>query len=844
MKRVLGILGLVCICITGMAQTPQELIDCNEEDFLKNTNSAYTPPKYTLPTRNAWQKWSRRRTTRQTFTYQKNNISLGATTIITAEDIALTPARNLLDLIEVYVPGAYWLNYEEGKVIGMRGSVASRNLRYKVFVDGVNVNQETHAGAINELEGWDMDDIAQIEIIRGASAARYGTGAVAGVILITTKVAGKKKLTRVNAGFLSGYNSMGGNFIHSISSSDLDFRFFGSWRKSAGYTPNTLASQLLGDFPAYGYIGQDFIASPLNNPALSLYGDYDKLPQLKLAAQLKFRKKWDVRLRYTSAGSALNGGGTKSYRQTGLVVDSVTTDANGFPIYNYSREYAELVDMKAFRTRQFTASLGRQWQYLDSVSKKGYVIRAQVSWNTQDYERRGDSLYSFGIDIPETLRTRFSDKNDPYYKEYNFAESTLHARLTGNYIFPIGQIALGGEYTRKNIGVGWGDVANEIRLGDGMNFISSASSKIYNLSGLGGYTPDILAEDFVGTGWYSYQGDVFSELSLYPAKWFNLTATSRLSVHSYSKKAWNHRLSLTFPVNSHHVLQFTGQIAHRFATGEQLYETYSHNSLASPEKFTGLEFNYQFCPSINWNVAIHAYHNKIEIADLREGLWQKHFNPLGEGKYTGIEAEVRYTSQKLTIGANYSKIMPQSVVYSQGNFSDSTRLFTTYFNNNPNQIAKLWARYKFFHNRVTIQANLRGMWDYEYAQKDIATRVIPFFVLLETAADNAEELAEIRAFRTSFEHYDPYALDARLDISASLQISENITVSAYVLNLWSINKARRYVYDNGLQATELGPEFENAGIGLSSITALAFSSQRLKFIEEPLVFGVKLKLTL
>ena len=41
-------------------------------------------------------------------------------TIITEEDIRRTPARNIYDLIEVYVPGATWMDYEDGVTFEVR----------------------------------------------------------------------------------------------------------------------------------------------------------------------------------------------------------------------------------------------------------------------------------------------------------------------------------------------------------------------------------------------------------------------------------------------------------------------------------------------------------------------------------------------------------------------------------------------------------------------------------------------------------------------------------------------------------------------------------------------------
>ena len=53
---------------------------------------------------------------------EKNPMKVPASvTVITAEDIARTPARNILDLIEIYVPGALWMNHSVGPLPGIRG---------------------------------------------------------------------------------------------------------------------------------------------------------------------------------------------------------------------------------------------------------------------------------------------------------------------------------------------------------------------------------------------------------------------------------------------------------------------------------------------------------------------------------------------------------------------------------------------------------------------------------------------------------------------------------------------------------------------------------------------------
>ncbi len=107
-------------------------------------------------------------------------------TRITAKDIQLTPARNIYDLIEIYVPGAIWMNYENGPSPGVRGSIVHRNYKYLLLLNGRVMNSKGHYGAKSELEQWDMSDIREIDIIRGPGSVTYGPGAVAGVINIVT----------------------------------------------------------------------------------------------------------------------------------------------------------------------------------------------------------------------------------------------------------------------------------------------------------------------------------------------------------------------------------------------------------------------------------------------------------------------------------------------------------------------------------------------------------------------------------------------------------------------------------------------------------------------------------
>ena len=87
-------------------------------------------------------------------------------TYIYAEDIARTPARNIMDLLEIYVPGAIYMNHSTGPLPGIRGVLVDRPYKFLVNINGINVNIKSHYGARLELLNWDLNDIARIEIVR------------------------------------------------------------------------------------------------------------------------------------------------------------------------------------------------------------------------------------------------------------------------------------------------------------------------------------------------------------------------------------------------------------------------------------------------------------------------------------------------------------------------------------------------------------------------------------------------------------------------------------------------------------------------------------------------------
>jgi outer membrane receptor protein involved in Fe transport len=108
-------------------------------------------------------------------------------TTITSEDIKESGARNLNELLEIYVPNMLYLRHNwEASHIGFRGIIGDEDNKFLLLVNGKVMNNFVHAGAISERDLPMLGDIQEIRVVRGPGSAVYGAGALIGVIDIKT----------------------------------------------------------------------------------------------------------------------------------------------------------------------------------------------------------------------------------------------------------------------------------------------------------------------------------------------------------------------------------------------------------------------------------------------------------------------------------------------------------------------------------------------------------------------------------------------------------------------------------------------------------------------------------
>ena len=113
-----------------------------------------------------------------------------STVIVTREQIARSPARDVPGLLKSHA-GIDVNRWTAGQSdVAVRGGVQTYNARLLVLVDGRQVYLD-HYGMTNwNLLGVSLEDIQQIELVRGPASALFGFNAASGVVNIITRKPG------------------------------------------------------------------------------------------------------------------------------------------------------------------------------------------------------------------------------------------------------------------------------------------------------------------------------------------------------------------------------------------------------------------------------------------------------------------------------------------------------------------------------------------------------------------------------------------------------------------------------------------------------------------------------
>jgi iron complex outermembrane receptor protein len=197
-----------------------------------------------------------------------------STTVITAQDIAHSPAQTVQEII-AQTPGVQLTTLFGGvngaqTNVDLRGFGAFATANSLVLINGRRLNDIDMAGV--DLSTIPRESIERIEITRGNSGAvLYGDNAVGGVINIVTKTGagGPPVAMRFEAG-AGSFNQRLGSVAAAVNSGPWSASFYGNGIKSDGYRVNNALDQRNG-IGSVNYNTPDFKAF------LTLSGDDQKL---------------------------------------------------------------------------------------------------------------------------------------------------------------------------------------------------------------------------------------------------------------------------------------------------------------------------------------------------------------------------------------------------------------------------------------------------------------------------------------------------------------------------------------------------------------------------------------
>lgn len=116
----------------------------------------------------------------------------GSVTVVTAEEIAKSGASTAAEALRS-VPSVAVNSYGAGGSTAQVSIAAAHANQVLVIMDGVRLNSSLNGAP--DLNQIPAASIAKIEVLQGGASAAYGADAVGGVIVITTKKSGERRLS-------------------------------------------------------------------------------------------------------------------------------------------------------------------------------------------------------------------------------------------------------------------------------------------------------------------------------------------------------------------------------------------------------------------------------------------------------------------------------------------------------------------------------------------------------------------------------------------------------------------------------------------------------------------------
>lgn len=154
-------------------------------------------------------------------------------TLITREMIEESGARNLLELLTLYVPGMTRAEDQNELNVAMRGIYASSQQKILILLDGHRLNSRAYSSA-NPDFSIGLDKLKRIEVLRGPGSSIYGNVALTAVINLITQDGKEVDGVQARLG-IGNYGQLSGSLLagHDVGK-DGDVLLWGSYYMATG----------------------------------------------------------------------------------------------------------------------------------------------------------------------------------------------------------------------------------------------------------------------------------------------------------------------------------------------------------------------------------------------------------------------------------------------------------------------------------------------------------------------------------------------------------------------------------------------------------------------------------
>ena len=523
-------------------------------------------------------------------TTSSQDIPASVTTIY-QKDIQESGARNLDELLEIYVPSFAYMYKVYGSQMGMRGIISDRNNKILLLVNNRVMNIKTSdGGAVTERWFSMLGDIKKVTVITGSGSPIYGSGAIAGVIKIETFNGSEKEGVEVNA-------KVGAveNFVMAEAS---------------------YSTEVFDNTQLYLYYGVDKYKGAKEKDAPMQFA-FDYNGQLGWNNNIKSKADEPYPYETTQDGSSLN----ESLRHK---LHFQLSNGNFLFWTRFTRSsLANPTEQKMFywltdaKLKEYQDT-GTQNQQLSVFGEYRHYITQNILMSYDLSYQRSD-LYSKYENFQNFQNT---------LKDKAWGEDNIVAKINLNYEYNEDNLfALGVEYDYNWYG-------RNSALGE------ISHSRISRNLGDTKWTTDVLS--FFG----EYQKHFTNKLTMF--------AGVRTDKHRYVKRIYSPRVSFVYNLNNEDVFKLNWNRSNRYSDEADLYlDNLISKAHDDVEEIDTYEFIYtKYLAKTRFDIS--AFYNEHEILAYNGSTNIKETENLGTVHSYGGELQLSYENRKLFLNLSHS----------------------------------------------------------------------------------------------------------------------------------------------------------------------------------------------